>query len=146
MSATRWLRFAVGGLEVMVAAAAFRRAVPAPAPLPEVVEIDGERYPVVDPRSLGGDGVDTPPAQLLLVLADGGGRLAVPASEISGTLAADAGELAPLPWPYRAEHGWCTGVLVPAQPPVRPILALDLAGLLRAAASAGRTAVEEVAR
>lgn len=144
MSAGRWLRFAVDGLEVMVAAAAFRRAVPAPAPLPERVEVGGERYPVVDPRSLGGDGVDAAPAQLLLVLADGGARLAVPATEVLGTLAADAGDLVPLPWPYCADS-WCTGVLVPAQPPARPVLALDLAGLLRAAAATGR-APAEVAR
>jgi hypothetical protein len=142
LSATRWLRFAVGGLDLMVAAAAFRRALPAPAPLPERIAVGDERYPVVDPRTLAGGAAGSTPAQLLLVLADGDLRLALPAAELSGTFAFDAAELAPLPWPYPQGLGWCSGVLVPAEAPVRPILALDLAGLLRAAEKVGATAAE----
>ncbi|HEX2165409.1 MAG TPA: hypothetical protein VHM02_15815 [Thermoanaerobaculia bacterium] len=135
MSTTRWLRFAVDGLEVMVAAASFRRSLPAPAPLPETIEIGGDRYPVVDPRGPGGAAAGSPMPQLLLLFAEGGARVAVPASDVGGTFTADAGDLAPLPWPYRGD-GWYAGVMVPARSSERPVLALDLAGLLRGAAAA----------
>jgi len=137
----RWLRFTAGGLDVMVDAAAFRRTLPAPTPLPARMEVSGEAYPVADLAAAGGD---TPPPSFLLVLTDGAARLVVPASDVQGTIEAGAEELTPLPWPYGPECGWCAGVLVPAGQAARPVLLLDLPGLVRAVESGampGREAV-----
>jgi hypothetical protein len=143
VSAARWLCFAVDGVRVTVAAAAFRRTLPAPAPLPEHVEAGGERYPVVDPGRLSGVAGGALPAQLLLLLAGDGIRLAVPATEVCGTIDAAGGGPDPLPWPYAGATDWCAGVVVPPGPGEQPILALDLAALARAAAP-DRVAAREV--
>jgi hypothetical protein len=145
VSAARWLCFAVDGLRVAVAAAAFRRTLPAQAPLPEDVEAGGERYPVVDPGRLSGVAGGALPAQLLLLLAADGVRLAVPATEVCGTVEGAGGEPDPLPWPYAGATDWCAGVVVPPGPETQPILALDLAALARAAAP-DPVAAAEVAR
>jgi hypothetical protein len=134
VSAARWLCFAVDGVRVMVSAGAFRRTLPAPAPLPEHVEAGGERYPVVDPGRLSGVAGGAQPAQLLLLLAGDGIRLALPATEVCGTIDAAGGEPGPLPWPYAGAADWCAGVVVPPGPGAQPILALDLAALARAVA------------
>jgi chemotaxis signal transduction protein len=142
-AAPRWLRFTAGGLEVAVAAAAFRRALPAPWPMPEHVELSGERYPVVDLGALAGAARATSPSALLLALADGAARVVVPVTEISGTIEAGPGEVVPLPWPYTgAERAWCAGVLVSPGDGARAALVLDLGGLSRS--SAGVAAVAAV--
>lgn len=138
----RWLRFAAGELEVMVAASAFRRTLPVPSPLPDELELAGERYPLIDLGALAGTAANGSAPALLLVLADDGARLAVPATEVSGALEAAAADLAPLPWPYDEGLPWCAGVLVPSGEGARPILALDLAALARAATGGALVAGE----
>lgn len=140
----RFLRFTAGGLEVMVAASAFRRALPAPLPLPAEVELDGEAYPVADLGALAGTAPGGPPPALLLVLADDAVRLVVPATEVSGTVFAELGELAPLPWPWDGSADWCAGVRAPEREGGRPVLALDLAGLVEAATAGAALAREAV--
>lgn len=139
----RWFRFAAAGLEAMVPTSAFRRALPAPAPLPAVVAVEGEPYPVVDLGSLAGVAPGPEDPSLLLVLADDTARLVLPATDVSGAVEAELDELAPLPWPYRGEVDWCAGVVVPPRPADRPVLVLDLAALARSAA-AGVPAAGEV--
>lgn len=136
MSAPRsWLRFSAGGLDVMVNASAFRRALPAPTPLPARVELSGEPYPVIDLAAAAGAAPSASPPSLLLVLSDETTRLAVPATDVWGRFEAGPEEPTPLPWPYDSESGWCAGVLIPAGNGARPVLLLDLAGLVRAAES-----------
>jgi chemotaxis signal transduction protein len=133
MSATtRWLRFAAGGLEVMVPTSVFRRTLPAPVPLPAVVEVSGEPYPVVDLGGLTGvpSGPESP--SFLLVLADETHRLVLPATDVAGLIAAAPDRVEPLPWPYGGAADWCAGVMVPAGAADRPVLVLDLAALARA--------------
>jgi hypothetical protein len=143
MSATRWLRLSVDGLDVVVDASSFRRTLPAPAPLPAAIDAGGESYVVIAPGTLG-RGPSGPPPQLLLLLAGGGARVAIPAAEIAGTLTAPPDAPAPLPWPYDGEPAWCAGVIRPAAAAEPPLLALDLAALARGAAAERLGAVEAV--
>lgn len=134
-AARRWLRFAAGGLDVMVAASAFRRSLPVPEPLSCTVDLEGERYPVVALETLAGAARGERAPSLLLVLAADDARLALPAAEVSGTVDLAPEDLAPLPWPYCGGSGWCAGVMLPGEEGGRPVLALDLAGLVRTAAA-----------
>lgn len=133
----RWLRFAAGGLEAMVPVAAVRRTLPVPDPLPAVVELGGEVYPVADLAASAGAPVGSDPPSLLLVLEDAGVRLVLPASEVGELIAVATERIEPLPWPYDGEAPWCAGVMVPEAGGGRPVLAIDLAALAQAA-----TAVE----
>lgn len=130
MSSTqRWLRFATGRLEWVVPATAYRRTLPPSDPLPAEMELDGDRYPVVDLDALAGSPPEDSSPALLLVLAHGDVRCVVPAADVSGTIEVDRQDLAPLPWPYDGGPGGCGGVLVPEDGGARPVLVLDLAGL-----------------
>lgn len=142
MSATRWLRLAVDGLDVVVDASSFRRTLPAPAPLPAAIDAGGESYVVIAPGTLGR--VTSGPPQLLLLLAEGGARVAIPAGEVAGTLTAPPGAPSPLPWPYDGEPAWCAGLVLPVGATEPPLLALDLAALARGTAAERLGAVEAV--
>jgi hypothetical protein len=125
----RWLRCVSAGLEVMLPAGAFRRCLPAPDPVPAVVDVEGERIPVAALADPAGGG---PSPSLLLILEAAGGRLALPVTEVAGAVTASADDLAALPWPY-SDLGWCAGVLVPGAGKGPPVLGLDLAALAAAA-------------
>lgn len=128
----RWLRFAAGGLEAMVPAAAVRRTLPAPDPLPAVLELAGEAYAVVDLADVAELPArpDHSPS-LLLVLDDGETRMVLPVDAVGGLVAPPDERIEPLPWPYEADGGWCAGVMVPDGADARPVVVVDPAALAR---------------